>query len=78
MSIDPKASYYDAGGIETMAIIKAKLTPDGYVQFLLGNAIKYMTRVNFKNPENKSRDAEKCAFYSQLYSEEIKKYEAKK
>jgi len=25
MSVDPKSSYYDAGGIETIAVIKAKL-----------------------------------------------------
>jgi len=73
MSIDPKANYYDVGGIETLAIIKAKLTSEQFTGFLLGNALKYMTRVNFKTPKNKSRDAEKAAQYSRLFNEEINK-----
>lgn len=58
---DPKARYYDQGGIETLDIIKAKLTPDQYKGFLIGNVIKYACRVNFKNQSK--RDAEKIKFY---------------
>lgn len=58
MSIDPKSSYYDKGGIEVIAIIKAKLTPEQYEGFLLGNAMKYILRCNWK--ENKQRDIEKA------------------
>lgn len=41
MSRDKNSSYYDAGGIETLDVIKAKLTNDQYQGYLLGNAIKY-------------------------------------
>lgn len=41
MSKDVKSSYYDAGGIETLDVIKAKLTPEQYQGYLQGNAIKY-------------------------------------
>jgi hypothetical protein len=64
---DPKSSYYDAGGIETIEIMKAKLTPDQYKGFLLGNIIKYSTRANFK--ESFFRDVEKVGVYTKLLSE---------
>ena len=58
---DEKSSYYDAGGIEVLDVIKAKLTPEQYRGYLLGNAIKYVLRLNWKDtPE---RDAEKAANY---------------
>ena len=59
---DPKARYYDAGGLETLDIIKAKLTPDQYKGWLLGNLLKYSCRANFK--DQMARDIEKVAFYS--------------
>jgi len=64
MSRDPKSSYYDAGGIETLDIIKAKLTPEQYQGYLLGNIIKYSCRMNFKSCS--VRDAEKVAVYAKL------------
>lgn len=65
MSKDAKSKYYDAGGIETLDIIKAKLTPEQYEGFLLGNAIKYLCRLNFKSIDlsDKTRDAAKAANY---------------
>ena len=67
MSIDEKSSYYDAGGIETISIIKAKLTKEQFEGYLLGNVIKYSCRFNHKGcPE---RDAEKIANYSKILSE---------
>ena len=62
MSTDDKSTYYSAGGIETIAIIKAKLTPEQYRGYLLGNLIKYACRLNFKGQE--ARDAEKIAHYA--------------
>lgn len=62
MSKDPKSTYYDAGGIETLDVIKAKLTPEQYRGYLLGNAIKYACRLNFKGCAE--RDAEKLAVYA--------------
>lgn len=62
MSKDPKSTYYDAGGIETLDVIKAKLTTEQYRGYLLGNTIKYACRLNFKGCAE--RDAEKLAVYS--------------
>jgi hypothetical protein len=58
---DPQSNYYDAGGIDVLDIIKAKLTPAQYEGYLLGNAIKYTTRLNFKG--TRDRDAQKAANY---------------
>lgn len=58
---DPKSRYYDAGGLETLDIIKAKLTPEQYRGFLLGNIIKYSCRANYKGEFD--RDIEKVRFY---------------
>lgn len=70
MSKDTKSSYYDAGGIETLDIIKAKLTPEQYQGYLLGNAIKYLCRANFKTSESE-RDVEKAANYAKWLSETL-------
>lgn len=67
---DPSSNYYDAGGIDTLDIIKAKLTPEQYKGFLHGNALKYLSRMNFKHDDVK-RDLEKAKFYLQFLSEVI-------
>jgi hypothetical protein len=65
MSKDSKASYYDAGGIETLDIIKAKLTPEQYKGYLLGCSLKYQCRLMHKfDDKDRIRDAEKAANYS--------------
>jgi hypothetical protein len=56
------SEYYDVGGIPTIDVIKAKLTPEQFEGFLLGNAIKYALRMNHK--ESKEKDAGKLAQYS--------------
>ena len=61
MSKDEKAEYYDQGGIEVIEIIKAKLTPEQYRGFLLGNAIKYVCRANHKGDFD--RDIQKAENY---------------
>lgn len=61
-SKDPKARYYDAGGVEVLDVIKAKLTHDQYKGWLLGNLIKYSCRANHKGQFQ--RDIEKVRFYS--------------
>jgi hypothetical protein len=71
MSKDPKSTYYDTGGIETLDIIKAKLTPEQYQGYCLGNAIKYACRVMHKSPESPLRDAEKLANYSAWFNESL-------
>lgn len=60
--VDPNSRYYDVGGIETIEVIKAKLTPEQLKGYLLGNIIKYSCRLNFKG--SAERDAEKLKFYS--------------
>ena len=73
MSKDPKSSYYDAGGIEVIQVIKAKLTAEQFKGYLLGNTIKYSLRLNHKGTP--ARDAEKLDFYSHFLNEEMKKPE---
>ena len=69
MARDEKSSYYDAGGIETLNVIEAKLTPEEYRGYLKGNAIKYLCRAAFKG--NEARDAEKAANYALWYSQQL-------
>ena len=40
--------HYTAGGIETIDFIKAKLTKEQYEGYLLGNIIKYSSRMGLK------------------------------
>jgi hypothetical protein len=67
MSVDEKSNYYDAGGLEAIEVIKAKLTPDQYIGFLLGNQLKYSQRANFKGSFD--RDIEKVSIYSKMLTE---------
>lgn len=64
---DPKSRHYDAGGIETLNVIRAKLTPEQYQGFLMGNLIKYILRANFK--EDFARDIDKAARYAKWLNE---------
>jgi len=61
MSRDDESNYYDAGGIEALDIIKAKLDPIEFRGYLKGNAFKYLCRANFKGGEK--RDLEKARNY---------------
>lgn len=62
MAKDEKSSYYDVGGIEVLEIIKAKLTEEQFLGYLLGNSLKYLTRCNWKG--NFERDLEKAKNYT--------------
>lgn len=59
--------YYDVGGISTIDIIRAKLTEEQYKGFLLGNIIKYNSRLNWKGEPQK--DSEKLSMYSMWLQE---------
>lgn len=72
MSTDPKATYYDAGGIETIAVIRAKLTPEQFLGYCIGNVIKYSCRINHKGQP--ARDAEKVAQYSEWIQETMEEH----
>jgi len=70
MAKDKNSGYYDAGGIEVLDVIKAKLTPEQYQGYLLGNTIKYSLRANFKGTFD--RDMEKAANYSKWLGESFR------
>jgi len=65
--LSPDRTYYDQGDISTLHIIKAKLTPEQYEGFLLGNIIKYSARLNWKGA--KQSDSDKLADYSRWLKE---------
>jgi hypothetical protein len=69
VSKDERAKYYDAGGIETLAIVKAKLTREQYIGFLLGTALVYQCRLNHKGQA--ADDARKAANYAIWLAEEL-------
>jgi len=71
MSRDEQSNYYDAGGVETLDIIKAKLTSEQYQGYLLGNSLKYLCRLMHKHEyiEDCKRDAEKAKNYTKWLSE---------
>ena len=77
MARDDQSTHYDAGGIETLDIIKAKLSPEQYIGYLLGNSLKYQSRFNFKHAgEGRIRDAEKSANYAQWLRDELAEQKA--
>jgi hypothetical protein len=53
--------HYTAGGIETIDYLRAKLTPDEYRGFLLGNALKYLSRAGRKG--DAATDWQKARWY---------------
>lgn len=53
--------HYKEGGIESIDIIKAKLTAEAFEGFLHGNAMKYLNRANFKG--RKLEDLRKARWY---------------
>ena len=61
------SEYYDVGGIKTIDVIQAKLTPEQFEGWLLGNILKYAARANHKGA--KQSDFEKLAYYSQQLKE---------
>jgi hypothetical protein len=55
-------SHYTAGGIEPIEVLRAKLTAEQYEGYLLGTALVYMLRANFKG--QMALDLEKAEWYS--------------
>lgn len=56
-----RQEYYNVGGIEVIDYIKAKLTPEQYKGYLLGNIYKYSGRCQHKGEYEK--DVTKLAQY---------------
>lgn len=67
MAKDDNATHYDVGGIDSLDVIRAKLTEEQFEGYLLGNALKYALRLNHKG--SKERDAEKMANFARWHSE---------
>ena len=60
-------AHYKVGGIETIDFIKAKLTPEEFKGYLLGNVLKYASRAGHK--DNAMQDAGKLAWYANKLAE---------
>jgi len=52
--------HYQTGGIEAIDYIAAKLGPEGFRAYCLGNVLKYVSRWDTKNGEE---DLQKAAVY---------------
>lgn len=55
--------HYTAGGIEVIDVLKAKLTPEQFTGFCLGNAIKYTLRAGHKGIAAEDTDLAKARWY---------------
>ncbi len=54
--------HYKIGGIETIDVIEAKLTPEEFRGYLKGNVVKYLTRIGYKDDAGK--DVDKMVWYA--------------
>lgn len=54
--------HYTAGGIESIDYIQAKLTPEAFQGFCLGNVLKYVGRAG-KKGDARTQDLEKAQVY---------------
>lgn len=54
--------HYKVGGIETIEYLKAKLSPEEFQGYLKGNALKYLSRSNYKH-DNPIEDFKKALWY---------------
>jgi len=48
LNIQRDVPHYSAGGLEVITILKAKLTPEEFRGFLVGNVLKYLFRHEHK------------------------------
>lgn len=71
MKTDPinHPSHYTDGGIETIDYIRAKLTPEEFVGYCKGNALKYISRAGKKG--NANEDIQKAIVYLKWACEEL-------
>tara|TARA_R100001143_G_C3315763_1_gene112346 strand:- start:284 stop:589 length:306 start_codon:yes stop_codon:yes gene_type:complete len=63
--------HYTTGGIETLDVIRAKMSPDRFQGYLMGNALKYLLRCEYK--EKRVEDIKKAQFYINSLVEEMDK-----
>jgi len=64
---DPE--HYKVGGIESIDVIRAKLSPEAYRGFCLGNAMKYVHRAGHKDAA--VDDAKKAIVYLEWFAESL-------
>lgn len=50
---------------EVIKVLKAWMTPEQYMGFLIGNVFKYLARAEHKSPANPVEDVKKASFYLQ-------------
>ena len=60
-------SHYTHGGIEAIDYIEAKLTPEEFEGYLLGSALKYLSRVGKKGCA--FEDVEKAIWFQKRFLE---------
>ena len=65
--------HYTTGGIETLDVIRAKMSPDRFQGYLMGNVLKYLLRCEYK--EKRVEDIKKAQFYLNALVEEMDKYD---
>ena len=53
--------HYMMGGIETLDVMRAKMSPDRFEGYLMGNVLKYLLRCEYK--EKREEDIRKAQFY---------------
>jgi hypothetical protein len=53
--------HYTQGGIETIDYLEAKMTPEQFEGFCVGNALKYISRAGHKN--DATEDYRKAVWY---------------
>lgn len=60
-----RPAHYQTGGVEVIDYLRAKLTPEEFLGFCKGNALKYLSRANEKGG---LEDLKKAAWYTSLAS----------
>ena len=63
--------HYTTGGIETLDVIRAKMSSDRFQGYLMGNVLKYLLRCEYK--EKRIEDIKKAQFYLNVLVEEMDK-----
>lgn len=64
-----KPAHYNAGSIECIDYIKSVLSPEEYIGYLRGNAIKYQHRCRYKGKT--TEDLKKAQWYLAKLVEEF-------
>ncbi len=64
--------HYTTGGIETLDVIRAKMSSDRFQGYLMGNVLKYLLRCEYK--EKRIEDIKKAQFYLNALVEEMDKH----